>query len=382
MASYPWGSSPLTRGKLVQRERKVCPPGIIPAHAGKTITNTHDRKRSRDHPRSRGENASAASAKLPTEGSSPLTRGKRQVRGLPGALDGIIPAHAGKTGNGPPRTVFRWDHPRSRGENILSHATKTLVSGSSPLTRGKLKAVRKQLTLRRIIPAHAGKTSSPVTRTSAVAGSSPLTRGKRSMTWGGDTASGIIPAHAGKTLPAGRPPHGRGDHPRSRGENHARKVAKPGDKGSSPLTRGKRILGEWDSLSNGIIPAHAGKTSAILGACHVTRDHPRSRGENPARTGLRNRPGGSSPLTRGKPCAGHVSVHVGGIIPAHAGKTVAVAACITLPWDHPRSRGENIAPTNRLGKPAGSSPLTRGKLGSAVKDGVGKGIIPAHAGKT
>ena len=57
-----------------------------------------------DHPRSRGENDRVL-LPLPLEaGSSPLTRGKLQMRADLGAVGGIIPAHAGKTPTSPAGT--------------------------------------------------------------------------------------------------------------------------------------------------------------------------------------------------------------------------------------------------------------------------------------
>ena len=49
---------------------------------------------------------------------------------------------------------------------------------------------------------------------------------------------------------------------------------------------------------------------------------------------------GSSPLTRGAPCAGEMGCSWGGLIPAHAGSTL---------WERPGG-----------GPLKGSSPLTRG----------------------
>ena len=91
----------------------------------------------RAHPRSRGENLFIKSGSGANDGSSPLTRGKHSITLSGYPLLGLIPAHAGKTGNGPPRTVFRWAHPRSRGENVLVFIVTVSYSGSSPLTRGK-----------------------------------------------------------------------------------------------------------------------------------------------------------------------------------------------------------------------------------------------------
>ena len=49
------------------------------------------------HPRSRGENLAYTEADDAQVGSSPLTRGKRRARGVWYSLAGLIPAHAGKT---------------------------------------------------------------------------------------------------------------------------------------------------------------------------------------------------------------------------------------------------------------------------------------------
>ena len=71
---------------------------------------------------------------------------------------------------------------------------------------------------------------------------------------------------------------------------------------------------------------------------------------------------GSSPLTRGKPCA------------------VWLRKFWT--WAHPRSRGENIKAWALGALVAGSSPLTRGKPGQWLSMLYLLGLIPAHAGKT
>ena len=55
MFSAP-GSSPLTRGKLLERFWNAMLRGLIPAHAGKTLVRTHVTMRESAHPRSRGEN--------------------------------------------------------------------------------------------------------------------------------------------------------------------------------------------------------------------------------------------------------------------------------------------------------------------------------------
>ena len=91
------GSSPLTRGKLRRRNVRARPPRLIPAHAGKTIRPHYGDATTTAHPRSRGENRATGPPARTAKGSSPLTRGKRDAATASGYIDGLIPAHAGKT---------------------------------------------------------------------------------------------------------------------------------------------------------------------------------------------------------------------------------------------------------------------------------------------
>ena len=70
-----------------------------------------------------------------------------------------------------------------------------------------------------------------------------------------------------------------------------------------------------------LIPAHAGKTRRVGGLSLRRGAHPRSRGENLQHDGNFRQEGGSSPLTRGKPCGAALADLRVGLIPAHAGKT-------------------------------------------------------------
>ena len=152
------GSSPLTRGK--HRERYHCyqEGRLIPAHAGKTARTRWCADWPSAHPRSRGENAHIAAEVMGTPGSSPLTRGKHCnfLSGLGGSR--LIPAHAGKTYIPLYYPCKREAHPRSRGENELIGFSAQFNQGSSPLTRGKRHLVGIVKVVRRLIPAHAGKT--------------------------------------------------------------------------------------------------------------------------------------------------------------------------------------------------------------------------------
>ena len=153
-------------------------------------------------------------------------------------------------------------------------------------------------------------------------GSSPLTRGKLGVRYSVHRVTGLIPAHAGKTSPVSTEMVSHRAHPRSRGENHELGCKDGEGMGSSPLTRGKLLPSFYPPVKQGLIPAHAGKTFAlVLPACQV-RAHPRSRGENHITRDTFHLTAGSSPLTRGKPNLSVNCVVGCGLIPAHAGKTL------------------------------------------------------------
>ena len=193
---------------------------------------------------------------------------------------------------------------------------------------------------------------------------------------------GIIPAHAGKTFGVSLVKNRIWDHPRSRGENSALRATRVKKEGSSPLTRGKLTIAWVVSRIFGIIPAHAGKT--VIGELvnGALGDHPRSRGENPKCCRPCSQRVGSSPLTRGKLDRRCRRPRRPGIIPAHAGKTSGRSRRKSLGRDHPRSRGENVVPSTGSTIYVGSSPLTRGKQAWSRNLLSLGGIIPAHAGKT
>ena len=274
--------------------------GLIPAHAGKTAVGGRQTTTLSAHPRSRGENDAYGQLHARPLGSSPLTRGKRCLSRRRSGQYRLIPAHAGKT------EVFGLfvgalgAHPRSRGENPPAVAWRVWSDGSSPLTRGKHQYLGWYEYDERLIPAHAGKTSR-----------GPLT---------------------GRAVTA---------HPRSRGENYTRARRTLPTGGSSPLTRGKRAACQDQRSVFGLIPAHAGKTTRGHGGPYRPAAHPRSRGENALPVKINEVSSGSSPLTRGKLSRVACGRGVDGLIPAHAGKTSARITGIRARTAHPRSRGEN-----------------------------------------
>ena len=378
---WPGGSSPLTRGKPAACAAASRSRGLIPAHAGKTRWSRALPSTPRAHPRSRGENRIRMPSCLMLSGSSPLTRGKLKQGLQHGRPEGLIPAHAGKTGSPPRRFSACPAHPRSRGENTLIRADDKKFEGSSPLTRGKHQRAQGPERTRGLIPAHAGKTTAVASKETAdrahprsrgenrrhiqthpgETGSSPLTRGKHLSARRCSRGVGLIPAHAGKTRRRTRTLAPCGAHPRSRGENIECRPECDADDGSSPLTRGKRSRAWSPTPTPGLIPAHAGKTPGPPRRPRGRQAHPRSRGENvrPAARGVAY--DGSSPLTRGKRQPARLHVRLGGLIPTHAGKTTTGTRTRTPAPAHPHSRGENVVAVISASGVAGSSPLTRGK---------------------
>ena len=213
-------------------------------------------------------------------------------------------------------------------------------------------------------------------------GSSPLTRGKLGTHDDALRDRGLIPAHAGKTTATSRAHVVSRAHPRSRGENAGGRRRARVDNGSSPLTRGKPVLHRRHGPEWRLIPAHAGKTRRPRPLVGAGPAHPRSRGENPrvaARATVRS---GSSPLTRGKLDAVPDAGDDLRLIPAHAGKTIALDVGKGRRKAHPRSRGENFDTSCAPYSETGSSPLTRGKPRKDRTAQINLGLIPAHAGKT
>ena len=191
-----------------------------------------------DHPRSRGEYGPIDVLALDGQGSSPLSRGIRNLVHVLHNRQGIIPALAGNTTQRGPYTIHTADHPRSRGEYSLESEVNCESLGSSPLSRGiRVDRIRfPQLV--RIIPALAGNTDIPVNE-----------------------------AFKYK------------DHPRSRGEYTGKRRQPCFDNGSSPLSRGIHDRTYDTDLNARIIPALAGNTSAATFSTRTGPDHPRSRGE-------------------------------------------------------------------------------------------------------
>ena len=217
-----------------------------------------------------------------------------------------------------------------------------ITQGSSPHTRGARAWSARPARPAGIIPAYAGSTTFAAYRDHGMRGSSPHTRGALFLIFSWAHIHGIIPAYAGSTGPGVfDPPRGR-DHPRIRGEHHARLPTRVPLRGSSPHTRGAlvchdmplgpvtdhpRIRGEHGlvfvdpCLACRIIPAYAGSTLPARARWTKCEDHPRIRGEHRRWFVHFSNLAGSSPHTRGAHIVGSIRMVIGWIIPAYAGST-------------------------------------------------------------
>ena len=152
------GSSPLTRGRRSISAMHSAFHRLIPAHAGSTSPTRSPTTPTPAHPRSRGVDHDAGGCPGVGGGSSPLTRGRPPPRRHGGSRRGLIPAHAGSTGEQGrggargPRLIpahagstldfcnalcIPSAHPRSRGVDVTYQVTDDTDAGSSPLTRGR-----------------------------------------------------------------------------------------------------------------------------------------------------------------------------------------------------------------------------------------------------
>ena len=151
------GSPPHTRGKVQTARGLKSKRGITPAYAGKRVSTATASSCPQDHPRICGEKSKGISFSSFGQGSPPHTRGKAVLSDLQRCTLGITPAYAGKRSPGcRPRQCPR-DHPRIRGEKATATLRCRSWTGSPPHTRGKGSRFGSILSPSGITPAYAGK---------------------------------------------------------------------------------------------------------------------------------------------------------------------------------------------------------------------------------
>ncbi len=150
------GSSPQARGTLRGRLRGRRVVRIIPAGAGNSTRVGLLGALMTDHPRRRGELVISTVLIWTIFGSSPQARGTPCRESGNPCLARIIPAGAGNSHTRHRRASSRPDHPRRRGELTCCTVNVIACSGSSPQARGTLNNHKDLGDRCRIIPAGAG----------------------------------------------------------------------------------------------------------------------------------------------------------------------------------------------------------------------------------
>ena len=248
-----------------------------------------------------GEHFTAPTIATTRPGSSPHVRGALLRLPARRGRRGIIPACAGSTPRPSPPAPTTRDHPRMCGEHMSVAIMPNAQEGSSPHVRGALGRILHDRAPGGIIPACAGSTERPITRSGIVKGSSPHVRGALDGQEAG-RLSGV-------------------DHPRMCGEHTSLKLATISRTGSSPHVRGAHSESRTEARPRGIIPACAGSTCSSAWRSPGMRDHPRMCGEHLTRELAEKSAEGSSPHVRGAPIRPRTLEMRRGIIPACAGST-------------------------------------------------------------
>ena len=376
--------------------------GITPACAGKTGDLLDQGGVGQDHPRMRGEDGPGEGLKDGRSGSPPHARGRRHLRIRSARAFRITPACAGKTFLFRFVSLFEWDHPRMRGEDAAANATTSIVAGSPPHARGRRFPCIRVDEIFGITPACAGKTSIPPGENRTVTdhprmrgedvvsevvdfreeGSPPHARGRPTPNADFRVGGGITPACAGKTRRGRACQRPVGDHPRMRGEDANGNCIWQIVPGSPPHARGRRRPCERRRRRGRITPACAGKTVMVHTSEGLLPDHPRMRGEDGGCQCHVPNPPGSPPHARGRLHPPLATPERRRITPACAGKTWRADSHAGWESDHPRMRGEDEVNYWMGTLDTGSPPHARGRRVDRVMGEAPKGITPACVGKT
>ena len=145
-----------------------------------------------------------------------------------------------------------------------------------------------------------------------------------------------------------------------RGEQLARSSFRTRSSGSPPHARGTVVLLYVGGALNRITPACAGNSQGRFVCDCRDGDHPRMRGEQLAPCRIRSPKPGSPPHARGTAIEEYRRYEDRGITPACAGNSLQFLFFGGLARDHPRMRGEQLIlmPTSFL--EWGSPPHARG----------------------
>ena len=190
-----------------------------------------------------------------------------------------------------------------------------------------------------------------------------------------------IPAHAGEPTARRQSDSRRAVYPRPRGGTLHPNGMRGRPRGLSPPTRGNPISAILSPPCPWSIPAHAGEPSASGFGVPASGVYPRPRGGTTPTRPSWILTSGLSPPTRGNPQLRDYQQDMPRSIPAHAGEPPRPTEPADLPAVYPRPRGGTPS-THRDTAPVwGLSPPTRGNHHALSVRLFALGSIPAHAGE-
>ena len=334
------GLSPRVRGSLDAIAARSRRAGSIPACAGKPGSRGRCRCNFGVYPRVCGEAPRPVFRARREHGLSPRVRGSHAGRRVPRCYRGSIPACAGKPYELLREREIRWVYPRVCGEARLCARVCRCGTGLSPRVRG-----------------------------SRIAG--PRGRDR----------TGSIPACAGKPLPGPLPQQIEWVYPRVCGEAECVGMVQTLRRGLSPRVRGSRVRGDGPDVAEGSIPACAGKPPSRCPTPHPAWVYPRVCGEATVVELENSTDSGLSPRVRGSRVAEWIDHSNRGSIPACAGKPRDSRRRSTELRVYPRVCGEACSVLVGGSVGSGLSPRVRGSRRIDYAERIGRGSIPACAGK-
>ena len=315
------GLPPQVRGELGAGQPCGRLSGLTPAGAGRTAGRCHRVPTRRAYPRRCGENQSRLSGEIDDQGLPPQVRGERPALAAGRRFVGLTPAGAGRTSVSTLTLLGMRAYPRRCGENLAS----TLVSSSG---RG--------------LP--------------------PQVRGEHGVNLVTTQLGGLTPAGAGRTWGESCYYAAWWAYPRRCGENFLWRSRPVGRVGLPPQVRGERADRAVAFAASGLTPAGAGRTISWVMPMTSAAAYPRRCGENLRHHHKNGTKSGLPPQVRGEHGVNLVTMQLGGLTPAGAGRTSWSISAPVWWWGLP--------------------PQVRGELVDGDPSALESGLTPAGAGRT
>ena len=151
------GLSPRVRGNQVPCTICQSPTGSIPACAGEPVARPMCNRKQRVYPRVCGGTAQVFNLPFGERGLSPRVRGNLNISYVCRYPVGSIPACAGEPSPLHDLSISHWVYPRVCGGTQAVEDIREVVKGLSPRVRGNHRTARRDIQVKRSIPACAGE---------------------------------------------------------------------------------------------------------------------------------------------------------------------------------------------------------------------------------